>query len=220
MKLLPSQKDKIFELIVESGLSPAQFIIKDDNYKDNNTIPNTHTYTGIFLTKTEYYYLFKNSGSSFLSERCPGNDTYFSIIKYSNWKDQIYYFSNWLETLHRELNTPNKWERLKYEIESFEVKFENGEDKFNIEEYEELKNNIKRLKEGLGSIGLSADQVKILNEKLDNVTEFAKTFSKFDLKAYFIGTVTSIIIQLAIPPDNAKTIWLIIKSIFNTFLIN
>ena len=171
--------------------------------------------------QSEYYFLFDTGSntSGHYAFFCPGNSEHTEKGYPQNWSGQLGYVENWLRCLIREINTPNKWERLKYEVDSLNINFEYSEDKFSYIEYEDLQKRMFVLKQGISKSDLLEEQIKVINDKLDHLTEMAKEMSKFDWKSLFIGTIVSIVIQLAVNQENAKNLWILIKQIFNTYML-
>ncbi|WP_294304960.1 hypothetical protein [uncultured Chryseobacterium sp.] len=58
-----------------------------------------------------------------------------------------------------------------------------------------------------------------INIELQRVTQLALDLGKFDWTNLFVGTLMSIIIQLGVTKENANSIWLIVKQIFNNYFI-
>lgn len=218
MKLLPSQKDILFDLIVQVGLSPSQFEFGEIASKKSSGKKATK----LKFVNSEYYFLFETgikSTKSHLAVFCPG-ETAHTVSEYpGSWDLQLNYVRQWLRNLVKEINSPNKWDRLKKEIEGIKIKFDNDEDKFSVHEYEDLQKRVLALKQGLTTIGLLDGQVNIINEKLDHLTELAKEMNKFDWKSLFIGTIISIVIQLGVTQNNARLLWDLIKQVFNNYLL-
>ncbi len=218
MKLLNSQKNTLFDLIEKFGLSPSQFEFKENHSK----ISNNQLTTDLILKNSNYFFSFEtgpNTSAKHYAIFCPGSEAYTESQYPGDWVFQLNYVEEWLANLVREINSPNKWSRLDNEIASIGIKFENDENKFSFHEYEDLKQKISTLKDGIINIGLLPTQINAINLKLDNLTELAKDMNKFDWKSLFIGTIISIIIQLYISPDNAKMLWTLIKQVFNNYLL-
>jgi hypothetical protein len=104
-------------------------------------------------------------------------------------------------------------------MQSIRFNFKNEEDKFSFNEYGDLKAKVETLKNSINQIGLLSDQVLTINSKLDHLVDLAKEMNKFDWKNLFVGTIISMIIQLSVTQDNAKALWILIKQIFNNYLL-
>lgn len=215
MKLLNSQKDQIFDLIEEQNLSPSQF---EFNEEQVNVVSHTEK-TILSFKNSQYFFQFDYRNGGHYSIFSPGRSTITEEEFPRNWENQLFYFKEWLLNLLREINTPNKWERLRKEINEINSGFTVGQEKFSFQEYEELIIKINQLKGSIKEIGLSRDQILGINNKLDFLVESAKTLSKFDWKSLFVGTIISITIQLGLTPENSKSLWNLITHIFNQLFL-
>ncbi len=211
MKLLTSQKDTLFDVIERVGLSPSQF-------KFDMTPGPGHFVTNLIFKNSEFQFSFGDMSNSSVGVYCPGTDTYREKIG-GDWNHLLEGVNQWLLNIVREINTPNKWDRLCKEIAGIEINLENDENKFSAIEYEDLQQRILTLKQGITSIKLLPDQMSAINNKLDHLVDLAKAMSKFDWKSLFIGTIASIVIQLSVTPSNAQSLWTLIKQIFNNLLL-
>lgn len=218
MKLLISQKDTLFEFIERAGLSPAQF----DFQETSGYFSVEEMATRLIFKNSEFYYSFEtypNSLTSHFAIFCPGRSAHTEQENPGSWNVQLKYVNVWLYNLVREINTPNKWDRLNKEIKGIGFNFENNEDKFTVGEYEDLKQRISTLQISINSIGLLPEHVEAINAKLDHLTDMAKEMNKFDWKGLFVGTIIAIIIQLNVNPENAQVLWTLIKQVFNNLLL-
>jgi len=219
MKLLTSQKDKLYGIIEEIGLSPSQFEFKDNqSYKSAG-----QRATGIYFKNSDFYFLFEtgpNTIDTHYARFSPGEDSFVREEYPGSWDLQLNYFRKWISSLSKEINTPDKWSRLEKEMKNLDIKYELDSDKFTFSEYQDLSKRIRILQERIAEVGLSEEQVGIINKKLDFLLEKATDLSRFDWKSLFIGTILSIAIQLEVSEDNVKTLWSLIKEIFNQYLLN
>lgn len=215
MRLLTSQKDTLFDIIEEFELSPSQF-----QFSDGRSVFSTvGIATRLYFKNSEFHFSFDSVDNRHYASFCPGEQAFQEEANTLTWDQQLYCFQGWLENLKREINSPNKWDRLDKEIKGLRIKFENEEDKFSAQEYQELKIKIDVLKKGVDQIGLLAEQVSVINSKLDHLTELAQEMNKFDWKSLFIGTIISIIIQLNVTAENAKSLWALIKRVFSNYFL-
>lgn len=218
MKLLISQKDQLYDLIENLGLSPSQFEFSED-FSDKYLGQKKTT---LKFKDREFFFVFETGPkaiNSHYSIMCPGTESYIKNEYPGDWANQIYYITIWLKNILREINSPNKWERLQSEIGNIQLNFEHDHDKFSVQEFEDIQSKVLGIKQGLGSIGLQEEEVKIINQKLDHLTEMAKVLTKFDWKSLFAGSIASVLIQLSITPDHIKAIWALMKMSFSNFIL-
>lgn len=205
MKLLPSQLNQLYDIIIESGnFSPSQFQKSDsgDEFR---------------LTGTDYYFkIFDNTGyvNSFVVNYAPG-DTYYKEASSSIvWHEVSSYFNNWLYFLNREITTPDKWGRLLEEMGSLIGTTPNQNTFFTHDEFLDISNKFNYIKSSLSQIPLVQEQNVAIINQLDVLLERTSTLNKFEWQHFFIGTIVSIIIQLNVTPDNAALLYELIKRTF------
>jgi len=220
MKLLLSQKNILYDLIQEEGLSSSSF----NFVESRSVIVNIEMATNLIYKGTDYFFSFETGNKKpylHYAIYCPGHKSHTEKVYSGDWNHQIEQFKIWLSNLKRELNTPNKWERLLKEFDALEINDQayGEQDKFRVDEFEDLKIKIESLKFGIASLSLESNQIEVINSKLDHLSELAKSMNKFDWKGLFIGTILSIIIQLNVTPENANEIWKQIKIAFQSLLL-
>jgi len=218
MKLLKSQKDILYDLIERNGMSPFQF----DFFEFESNLSHGKVATTLKFKESDFFFTFETVGNNeqpHYSIYSPGEYKYEDSHYSGFWQSQYQKVCDWLIYLKREVNTPNKWERLKIEMSVISFTTSNDNSKFSASEYEELNAKIASLKHGIKLLGLLPEQLITLNAKLDYLSSQAKEMNKFDWKSLFIGTIISIIIQLAVTQENAKALWELIRMTFNDFLL-
>ena len=197
-------------------MSPRNFKIED---RDELTI--------IYYKDSDYYFKFiKALGSIYIVskyiELCPAKYFYIQRIDLANfvsWNNIMTYLEEWIFSLKREIETPDKW--LEMLEMSKRINWSTEDElntQFTFEEYNDIKNRIDLVKTKLAEIDITPEQLNLLNSKLDYIAEKAKTIGRIDWKNIIIGTILAYFAQMAIPPNTAKTIWLIVQDIFKGIL--
>ncbi|MFB9862675.1 hypothetical protein [Rufibacter immobilis] len=216
MKLLLSQKNELFKIIEESeSLTPGQFDLLEPS-KDSSG------FISVNFKKSSYYFkIFEDQHyhKSFIVNYVPGLDTYIEASGKIGWSDIVNHFYDWIENLIRELNEPNRWERLEREISSINFSTSGDNSKFTIREYEELKARTVLISQNLSSIPLLVEQQTEIKKEIERLTELAKDLGKFDWLNLLIGTMVSIIVQLNVTKENASLLWNLIKITFSNFIL-
>lgn len=208
MLLLQTQKNQVYELIGEAGLSPNMFSFADPSDADGDTYLRLNNYG--------YYFNFAKarSGGHF-ARYSPGYDTPYEDQAPDSWIGQLNCVRRWLGYLNRELKAPDKWKLLEEEMESFDfgdIKY--GDSKFTFREYEHLEKKMEELKTKICKLDLLEDQVEQINLKLDHLLVLAKDMNKTDWKELFIGSIISLIMQLSIDRSVGKAIFDHLKDLF------
>lgn len=222
MKLLPSQKNELFDKILQIGLDPAKF--------EFSTIPNTvgDVYDsnfdpeGIKLSyiQSEFNFIFLMLNRGEYCVYSPGK-TRFTHSEYpGNWSGALNYFSQWLANLSREISSEDKWKRLEDEINKFNFKFNSEEnDQFNVIEYEQVCVKIDLIKTNLPALALPEDQLNRIEESLEYLKGRAKVLGKFDWKNLFLGTIVQFTIQYSLPPEKVASFIAMIKHAFTQIFL-
>lgn len=210
MQLLRSQLNELFELIEKQNyFSPSQFSASASTCDIN------------FNGSDFYFRIFENTGyaNSLIVNFSPGKANYRDGSSGTGWEGAKMYFIDWLSYLKREVSSPDKWGRLLDDI-----KYLIGEETvqnthFSHEEYLEVRNHIETIKNALSTIPLLYEQNVALMLQLDHVSEMTSKLNKFDWRNFFIGTVTSCVIQLGVTQQNASLLADIIKRTFQGWLL-
>lgn len=209
MKLLLSQKNELYDVVESGGFSPYQFQLTES--VDQAKL----SYKG-----TDYHFSIGGvNGSNTPVIVCPGERQYAEVRYYNYWFDIKDYLKKWLQWLRRETNEIDKWSRLEQFADQVKLAKISEGDKFSTSEYEDLKLRMKTLKQRLDESNLTSEQLQILGDKLDHITSLAIDMNKFDWTSLFVGTIISIIIQLSVNPENAKSLWNLVRSVFNSYFI-
>lgn len=212
MRLMISQQDHIFDIIVSNEFSPSQFEIQEMKAKHTGGVD-----TNIKYLNSNYSYLFKGELNNIYCSAMfsPGESNITEEYKIDSWISYVSVFNEWLRYLRREITAPNKWERLLDEMKQISLPFDNSKDKFTALEYEELKRQMNLLKEGIITIGLLPEQINILNDKIDHLTELALTMNKFDWKNLVLGSVLNLATTLALSEESRTAFFALIKVVLS-----
>lgn len=215
MRLLKTQKNELFGIIEEVGLSPSSFF-----FNDPDAFSNLGTEIGFKNSNFRFNILARHDNQDLVVLSYSPAESSFNREEWvTGWTNIVKHFRIWGNTIYDEITTIDKWERLKDEIGQISFSFKDETNKFSASEYEDLKIKMQLLKLEIRQLGLQQTQLVAIEKKLDNLTEIGLTLSKFDWKSLFVGTIISIIIQLAVTQENARAIWSVIKKIFNTYFL-
>lgn len=212
MKLLTSQKNKLFEVIESRDLSPNMFLYQEPTSASGNTT--------IRFKDSNFFYTFsenvRGGHSAYFS---PGNEKLHESANPHEWSRQILYFQYWLVYLKREITQTDKWAILEEELKKISFQDLNYDsNKFTHEEFMLLENNIRELKNKITKLDLLEDQVDIINQKLDHLLQLAENMNKTDWKELFIGSLFSLTMQLTVDRELGQTIFSYVKEQFFNFI--
>lgn len=127
MKLLKSQKDEIFDLIENSGLSPSMFYFDEINSKNGNV--------ALKIKDREYFFTFSDGPrGGHYAHFCPGKETYEESEYPGSWALQKLNVRYWITYVKRELETPDKWASFKEELEFIDIPEFKNNNKFTYQD--------------------------------------------------------------------------------------
>lgn len=202
--LLKSQKNDIFDAIVSNGLSPSQFDVESINYK--------------FVVKylnSDYAFTFEPKRVLF----SPGDEDPSESQSVSTWNEKIMFFVCWLDYLKREIGQPDKWAEFFEASKQVEWKLSDEKNRqFTYQEVQEIEASLNLIKSKIVTLGLLSEQLKLINSKMDYLCEKAKVLGTVDWKNLVIGTLIATILQLGLPSETSKALWVIFKEIFQKII--
>jgi hypothetical protein len=219
MKLFRSQKNQIFDMIIKEGLRPSQFAFKEVTRKGESH------YT-LVLEDSNFYFRFKfTPGPSpllfYAMGRSPGEKTPVDTQMYhEDWDSLTADLSNWLKLVKREVEEPDKWEQI-YES-SKHISWKTGQEEntlFTFTEVDEIQMAVERVKHRIVQMGLLPDHLAVINAKLDYLAEKSKSLGRVDWKNILIGTLITVVVELSLPPETAKTLWSLFKEVFHGIML-
>ena len=219
MKLLKSQTNKLFDLIVQYGFSPLQFVIGDYQHP-SYILPSKR----IRHNSSDYYFLINGYSTGIIEKYyydfSPSLIGVREFGELEDWESITTSFEEWLIALAAEIELIDKWQQLTTEMPDFKIIPINSQGKFSYEEVEQITNKMPLLKARIKEIPLTEAQEKAINGRLEELLELSKTSTKTNWEALFIGSIMSLMLTLAITPDNVRLIWEAVKIVFSNFLLN
>lgn len=220
MKLLTTQKDEIYDLIVKQQLSPSQFKFSE--------IPSVTGHSNVatklfYKDNPDFFFIFDSGAQAMNPHWCmyaPAGDRFEKREYPGGWSGIRVNIEKWLTFLKREIESENKWQKLEEELNKFNFKFENNNDQFSVVEYEEICMKIDLIKERIPTLGLEAGQLNRIEKSLDYLKDKAKVMGKFDWKTLFVGTVVNLALDLAMPTETINAFIKLIKDTLNQLFLN
>lgn len=213
MELMISQKNELLGLIREYGLEPFNFKWNKEGgdstlrYKDTDFGFAVNIVPGVF--NCTY-----SPGESFIYDR----------EKVYIWDDVVSIFMQWLSCLKREISQPDLWKELEKikmddlipELDGFEF-----EDKYEREEFSYRE--VMQIEQGINDIGNylveisngNDEEIQIINQKIDYLTDAVKRMGRTDWKNIFIGVMIDIGINIISDPVQRQIIGQMIQNMFS-----
>lgn len=213
-ELLRSQRNAVFRIIKEMGLTPAEFewsappdpASQSPSFSDifHTQWPKiTHTPTGCYfsfgsssVSNNQFYIKYFPSAEQFAETQ---------IETDGSWSNTIRIFEIWLGIVLREHTEPDLWSTTdnKALIAEELTEFENSS--FSLDEQVRISKAIVELKSFLLSTRQhSSEQIQFIEERLNHLDESAKRLGRKDWITLAMGTLTNIVVGVALAPDAAR----------------
>jgi hypothetical protein len=156
-----------------------------------------------------YYYQFEYHRELNYGWFSPGVNFPIEHAGAASWSVQIQYVNAWLKKLKRELEEPDLWEAIANEKVLSEISVEQNENiPFSIEEIHRIQESLNEIKQYLiPSQPFSAEQLKYLDARFDYLDDAATRLGRKDWIVIFVGSLTNIIVGLALTPSIARELF-------------
>ena len=215
-ELLLSKKDEVFESVRDSGLDLFRFRWHTaSSIGTNDLIVSKLEYDG-----GPFFYLFDFLRGKPYSVFSPGEDVVIERQNPGNWPYQRGYFRGWLRYLQRELTAPDLWSALsRYQLPEGEIaNTEFGNELFTPSEADHIRVALNQTRqEMIGRFDLSAEQIVLLDQKLDYLIASSKRQTRRDWAHLCIAVVFTIAVGLGLDQTDALVVWESVKSSVTSF---
>ncbi|MCK5467635.1 MAG: hypothetical protein KAI99_03980 [Cyclobacteriaceae bacterium] len=209
--ILKKQKNEIFTILENAGFNLNDFSMTELNDSTYIQYKDKRYYCSITVTNNVYHNKIDVApGDKILNQSYhPKNDS---------WNEYLTFIQLWIDNLKEETSTVDKWKELKdHAGKIILIDFITGED-FKDGEKHIIRERIKLIQKNLGTLGLETEELKSIENKLDDLSGKLDTLNKTNWFELFIGAIIGKIISLSIPQSTADQIWEIIKMAFNNFI--
>jgi len=189
------QRNHIFEAIQKAALDPREFDLNDDGAE----VRIKHKWS-------ESYFLIGGDASRYFGTRIAGDAPGFSYEAYS-WQNLMTRVIAWLYEVKRDLDMPDLWAELLRETELLGNASNNATENtpFTAEEQKEIVRRLRELEEhARRTYSLSAEQIKVLDAKINYLIEAAGHVGRDDWALMFIGVTLTFIFASAFPPESVR----------------
>ncbi len=210
-KLLKSQQNSIFQLILDIGLNPADF--KWESQESRKT-PNDEV-SILRFRDGDWYFMFDFSKRQHFTFFAPGHDRESSIEFPGSWNSQLAVFTQWLAVIKRELAAPDLWGNLVNYAppQALQLDEETGNVPFNMVEFEHIQGRIEKIRTYLlEQFQGQAEAQERIEEQLTYVVNSAKRLGKKDWYNLAIGAIISLSMQLAFSVEQREVVYNLLKA--------
>lgn len=208
---LTSQKNEIFNLIKWLRFNPSNF-----KWLEVRSVhdPKIEVYRLKFAA-TEFFFQFDVDKGERYCVYSPGEDKIINVRASTSWDGQKQCFRDWLTYLRRELQEPDLWEELsKYQLRpDSELEPDIPNDPFSPKQIEQILSGLNKIKQYIKEeVKASKEQFKSVSDRIDYLGEALRRQGRRDWMNICIGVFIQIVVQLALSPEQTKSLWSLVKS--------
>lgn len=191
------KKNQIYEAVRDAGLNPKEFELK-----------NSDSEVRLELKWSKSYFILDNQAGKYVGRYVVGDAPEWPFEAYS-WQTFMERIIRWLAEVKQDLDTPDLWEELQREAKLLQANASEFTENtpFSGEEQKELSQKLQVLVEYVRTTHpLSADQLEVLNEKIDYLIAAAGRLGRIDWRGILVGEILGYVLSAMIPPETARSI--------------
>ncbi|UCG59703.1 MAG: hypothetical protein JSU70_09330 [Phycisphaerales bacterium] len=202
--LLRSQKNRVFEILREEGLEPADFKWVKVNSGGTIIVSKLDYRDGTYYFQFSWYEL---------NSWCVAAPGKYRAMEYEhprNWSEHEVCFRNWTRYLKREINAPDLWT----DIEKYRLLFSSTlsqqlvNEPISACEADKIREVLSSLAEKIeAKFELSYEQREFVRDKLDYLAEAARRQRCTDWTYSVLGVAVTIVTVLNLEQYHAETLW-------------
>ena len=210
--LLQSQKNEIFDFLVQHGFNPGDFAVTD--WADKTNI--------LYLKDKRFYCAIAVTNNHYHNEVAvaPGTKTLNQSFhpRTGQWDDYRPIIQQWAENLKKETSTIDKWTELSDKSSSVISFTFSGKEQFTEAEKITVKERLRELRGRIKELPIDKSKLESIDKKLDDLTNKVDKLNKTNWFELFVGAIIGQILSLSIPAEVAKQIWDLIKVTFGSYI--
>ena len=206
--LLRSQRSRVFEMLQEAGLEPAEFSWAKEEIVGNIVVSRLNYREGT------YYFQFSSHELNAWCVACPGRYRSVDYEYPKDWQEQEAIFRNWMSHLKREIEIPDPWNELaKYRM-AVEGQAHDGAVNEPIPacEAEQIGQALTRLALQIGQeLKLDGEAVTLVRGKFAYLAEAARRQRSQDWMYTALGICATTAMSLALSPEQTAALWRLLR---------
>lgn len=205
IKLLRSQTNDVFRSLIGIGFMPSEFEwrARPSGFQEDTTVP-------LLLHKqTGFYFVFDmNAGKMRICLASPhkgvAGEGYIQSVE--KWEALLRIFSTWLEDVKREQTEPDLWRTTSTERLLIAPRLDDLENSpFDEPERARISLAIEEMRQFLRLTGhYTKEQMAFIDSRLNHLEESSHRLGRKDWITLAMGTLTNIVVGVALAPDAAR----------------
>lgn len=208
--LTKPQANEVLTAIKHIPLNPHEFELSQIQKEDTKNLISVITHK-----PTQYKFVFDTDNNRFTGFRTPGQGHKIEYCGCRDWYELLRYYRQWLMILKHEIETPDLWELLQQEVIQLKITTE-ANTPFTLKEQEAIITQISIIKTHIETnYSPTQQQLNTINHKLDLLLDETKKQGREAWIHTAIGITASVILTLALPPEQAQLLWQYITSKFS-----
>jgi len=202
--LLRSQRSRVFELLQEAGLEPAEFSWAKEEIVGGIVVSRLNHRDGM------HYFQFSSHELNAWCVVCPGRYRSIDYEYPKDWEEQEGVFRNWAAYLKREIQVPDPWGTLaKYQaVLGMERPDNVVNEPISAYEADEIRQVLTRLGERIAQeLKLDGEAAALVRAKFAYLAEAARRQRSRDWVYMALGACATIAMSLSLSADGAAALW-------------
>lgn len=213
--LLNTQKQDIFQILVDSGHEPHQFEWAS-RLRGGSVGGPPPTQISILQSKPrpEFYFTFDFVRGSYYPSCSPWEGTRVASLGEVSWPSCLGYVQMWAKLVRDELNTPDPWQALPglATTSDIAVASDVANTEFSHRETDRLSSGLEEIRRLLiDAAGRSEQNVALINSQLHSLLDASKRMGRKDWVNQAIGAIITLSITLGLQPDVTKQAFEILR---------
>ena len=213
--LLKSQRNEILALIRNAGLDPLNFEWAETSSKrSTDDALRGDKVAMLIYRESNFYFIFDFQRGKQYAEFSPGSDRLVEKDYTGSWLGQLDCVGIWLACLKRELTEPDMWEQLAdFQLPGAgTLDPDEANEPFTAPQVEQIIEGVNKVRAYLeAESDYTEEQLSNMRGQLDYLVSAAKRQGRKDWFHTAIGVIFSLAISLSLAPEQAKTVWNILK---------
>ncbi len=207
--LLRSQRSRVFELLQEAHLEPAEFSWAKEEIAGGIVVSRLNHRDGT------HYFQFSSHELNAWCVACPGRYRSMDYEYPKDWQEQEGVFRNWTAYLKREIELPDPWGTLaKYQaVLGAEPPDDMVNEPICADEADNIRQVLTRLGERIGQeLKLDGPALALVRGKFAYLAEAARRQRSRDWVYMALGVCATLAMSLSLSADGAVALWELVQN--------